>query len=284
MRLTRLFRLGENRLAAFGALVVLVLALVALFQDVISPYSPTQTNTDALLQGPSLAHPLGTDELGRDVLSRIIHGSRIALLVSISAITIGIAIGVTLGMAAAYLRGLFDGAIMRSMDLLLSFPAILLALTVMAALGAGLTSASIAIGIIFIPIFARIARASTMVVQEQQFIEAAHSTGMSRFRILGSEILPNILPPLIVQATVALSFGILAEASLSFLGLGAKPPTPSWGQMLFQGRPFMAQAPWTVLAPGAAIFVAVLAFNLLGDGLRDELDPRLKSLEVEVAT
>ncbi len=272
-------RFAENKIGVAGGVVVVLLIAAAIGADVIAAQSPLDQDMSSILAAPSGDHWFGTDQLGRDVFSRMVHGTRIALLVALAAVAIGAVIGSPLGMASAYYKGIADGVIMRFMDLLLSFPALLLALTLMAALGPSITSAMIAIGVVFVPIFARLARGATLSVQENQYIEAARATGMGDRRILFSEILPNILPPLIVQAAAALSFGIIAEASLSFLGLGAQPPTPSWGQMLFEGKNTMALAPWTVIAGGSAIFVAVLSFNLFGDGLRDYLDPRLRSVD-----
>jgi peptide/nickel transport system permease protein len=259
-----------------GAAMVAVVLLCALLADVIAPYSPFDTASLANLQPPSTAHWLGSDEFGRDILSRIIYGARISLQVAVISVGIGMTLGSAIGLIAGYYGGLLDGVLMRLLDVLWSFPAILLALVVMASLGPNLNSAMIAIGIIFIPIFARVARAAALVVVKNQYVEAARAIGLSDAAIILGEVLPNALPPILVQTTLAISYAIILEAALSFLGLGAQPPAPSWGSMLNFGRGYMAFAPWTALAPGLAIFWAVLGFNLLGDGLRDLLDPRLR--------
>jgi peptide/nickel transport system permease protein len=259
-----------------GGALVLVVLVCAVFADFLAPYSPLQTESLAALQPPSTVHWLGTDEFGRDILSRLIYGARISLQVAIISVGIGVTVGSVLGLASGYAGGLLDGTLMRIMDVLWSFPAILLAIVLMAALGPNLNSAMLAIGIIFLPIFARVARAAALVVVKNQYVEAAHAVGMSDLTIVVREVLPNGMAPILVQTTLAISYAIILEAALSFLGLGAQPPAPSWGSMLNFGRGYMAIAPWTALAPGFAIFWAVLGFNLLGDGLRDLLDPRLQ--------
>jgi peptide/nickel transport system permease protein len=228
------------------------------------------------LKPPNFAHWLGTDEFGRDVLSRTIYAARISVVVAGVAVGIGLLGGVAIGLASAYFGGLADMIFMRSMDLLYAFPAMLLAIVIMASLGTTTLNAMIAIGVIFIPGFARLCRAVTEGVLRQQYIEVAQTIGMSNTRILFREILPNISTPMVVQAAVAFAYAVLVESALSFLGLGAQPPEPSWGSMINSGRGMMAIAPWLGLVPGAAIFISVLGFNLLGDGLRDLFDPRLK--------
>ena len=258
-----------------GALVGLILA-AAVFAPVVAPYSPVDLDVGQMLRAPNAAHWLGTDELGRDVLSRTIFAARISMEVSLIAVNVGLIGGTLIGMTAAYFGGLVDQALMRTMDLLFSFPAILLAVVLMASLGTNILNAMIAIGIVFIPGFSRLARASTQGVLRQQYIEAARSIGMSDARIIFREILPNVVAPLVVEAAVAFAYAVLLKSALSFLGLGAQPPDPSWGNMLNTGRGFMAQAPWLSVVPGMAMFGCVLGFNLLGDGLRDVFDPHMR--------
>ena len=264
------------RLVVTGGTIVGVILFLAVFAPVVSPYSPVDLDVVQMLRGPSAAHPLGTDELGRDVLSRVIHAARLSMMVAVLASLIGLVFGTLIGTLAAYFGGAVDLVLMRLMEILFSFPAILLAIVLMASLGTSILNAMIAIGIIFIPGFARLARASAESVLRQQYVEQARAIGMSHFRIVTREILPNIVAPLLVEAAVAFSYAVLLESALSFLGLGAQPPDPSWGNMLNTGRGFMGQAPWLSLAPGAAIFLTVLGFNMLGDGLRDAFDPHLR--------
>jgi peptide/nickel transport system permease protein len=270
------FSWRRHALLALGAFIVLAVLLAALLAPALAPYSPYDLDVTKMLQVPNLEHWLGTDEVGRDVLSRTIFAARISVEVALVAVGVGLAGGTLVGLLAAYSGGLVDLAMMRCMELLFSFPAILLAVVLMASLGTSILNAMIAIGIIFIPGFARLARASSMSVLRQQYIEVARTIGMEHFRILAREILPNILTPLLVEAAVAFAYAVLLESALSFLGLGAQPPEPSWGNMLNTGRGFMAQAPWLSVVPGMAMFVCVLGFNLLGDGLRDFLDPHLR--------
>jgi peptide/nickel transport system permease protein len=264
------------RLVILGGLLVGTVLFAAIFAPFVAPYSPLDLDVVQMLQPPSSAHWLGTDELGRDVLSRAIYAARISMEVSLIAVTVGLIGGTLVGMTAAYFGGLADLVLMRAMDLLFSFPAILLAVVLMASLGTNVLNAMIAIGIVFIPGFSRLARASTQSVLRQQYIEAARSIGMSDGRIIFREILPNIVAPLLVEAAVAFAYAVLLESALSFLGLGAQPPDPSWGNMLSTGRGFMVQAPWLSLVPGMAMFICVLGFNLLGDGLRDIFDPHMR--------
>jgi peptide/nickel transport system permease protein len=273
--LSRLSWRRHGLLAIGGTLVVLVV-VAAVFADFIAPYSPYELNVANMLRGPSWAHWLGTDELGRDVLSRTLHAARISVEVALVAVTIGLLGGTIVGVVSAYFGGIVDLVLMRFMELLFSFPAILLAIILMASLGTSMLNAMIAIGIIFIPGFSRLARATTQAVLRQQYVEAARTIGMGDLRILGREILPNVATPLLIEAAVAFAYAVLLESALSFLGLGAQPPEPSWGNMLNTGRGFMAQAPWLGIVPGMAMFLCVLGFNLVGDGLRDYLDPHLK--------
>ena len=264
------------RLVLTGGFIISVILVCALFAPWIAPYSPYDLDVAFMLQGPSPAHWLGTDELGRDTLSRAIYASRISMQVAFIAAGMGLGFGTLIGVTAAYFGGLVDLALMRLMELMFSFPAILLAVVLMASLGTSIVNAMIAIGIVFIPGFARLARASSEVVLREQYVESARAVGMGHGRIIFREILPNIIAPLLVEAAVAFSYAILLESALSFLGLGAQPPEPSWGNMLNTGRGFMAQAPWLSLVPGMAIFFTVLGFNFIGDGLRDVLDPHLR--------
>jgi peptide/nickel transport system permease protein len=261
---------------SIGGLLVGLVVLAALAAPVIAPYSPYDLDVAMMLRPPSPTHWLGTDEVGRDVLSRTIYAARISVEVAMVAVSVGLIGGTLIGMLAAYFGGIIDLMLMRLMELLFSFPAILLAVILMASLGTSIFNAMIAIGIIFIPGFARLARASTMDVLRQQYIEAARTIGMGDMRIIFREILPNILAPSLVEAAVAFAYAVLLESALSFLGLGAQPPEPSWGNMLSTGRGFMAQDPWLGIVPGLAMFICVLGFNLLGDGLRDFFDPHLR--------
>jgi peptide/nickel transport system permease protein len=258
-----------------GALVTLVV-LAALLAPWLAPYSPYDLDVAGMLRAPSEVHWLGTDEVGRDVLSRTIFAARISVEVALVAVAVGATGGMIVGILSAYLGGIVDLTLMRLMELLFSFPAILLAVVLMASLGTNMLNAMIAIGIVFIPGFARLARISTQQVLRQQYVDAARTVGMSDSRILLREILPNVLTPILVEAAVAFSYAVILESALSFLGLGAQPPEPSWGNMLNTGRGFMGRAPWLGIVPGMALFVCVLGFNLLGDGLRDLLDPHLR--------
>lgn len=275
---------GRSGLALFfrsgaglaGALIVLLAVFGALLAPWVAPYSPIALNPAHRLQGPSANHWLGTDQYGRDTLSRVIHGGRISLAVAASATLLSLLVGGLLGLISGYYRGWLDIAIMRLTDVLLSFPAILLAIALLAFLGAGVINLVLAIAIVYIGPFTRVARAAVMTVREEPYVEASHALGSPTWRTLFVTILPNAAAPLIVETTLRLAYGILAEASLSFLGLGTQPPTPSWGQMIAENRRFLALAPWATLAPGFTIMLVVLGFNLLGDGLRDALDPRLR--------
>jgi peptide/nickel transport system permease protein len=259
-----------------GLAILVCLIAAATLPHTIAPHSAYTIDVPNRLKPPNSTNWLGTDEFGRDVLSRTVVAARISVLVAGVAVTIGLLGGTMIGLASAYFGGIADMMLMRSMDLLYAFPAMLLAIVIMAGLGTTTLNAMIAIGIIFIPGFARLSRAATEGVLRQQYIEVAQTIGMSNTRILLREVLPNIAAPMMVQAAVAFSYAILVESSLSFLGLGAQPPEPSWGSMINTGRGMMAIAPWLGIVPGAAIFISVLGFNLLGDGLRDLFDPRLR--------
>ncbi|MDQ2801954.1 MAG: ABC transporter permease [Pseudomonadota bacterium] len=267
---------GRHRLLVVGGVLVAIVVLAALFAPVVAPYSPYSLDVATMLRPPSGTHLLGTDELGRDELSRTIFAARVSVEVALVAVAVGVTGGMAVGIFSAYLGGIADLGLMRFMDLLFSFPAILLAVVLMASLGTSVVNAMIAIGIVFIPGFARLARVATMQVLRQQYVDAARTIGMSDGRILLREILPNVITPVLVEAAVAFSYAVILESALSFLGLGAQPPEPSWGNMINTGRGFMERAPWLGIVPGATLFFCVLGFNLLGDGLRDALDPHLR--------
>ncbi|RMF79547.1 MAG: ABC transporter permease [Chloroflexi bacterium] len=271
-------RFRRHKLGMFGAAIVFLLLAVAIFAPLVLRADPNAMDFQARFLGPTTAHPLGTDNFGRDTLLRIAHGARLSLQVSLIAVSIGATLGTSLGMVAGYThKRLLDEAIMRSMDVLFAFPAMLLAIAILAILGRGVANAMIALGIVYIPIFARIARGAVLSVREEEFIGAARLLGASDAYILAHHILPNILAPLIVETTLGLSFAILAEAALSFFGLSTQPPDPSWGRMLSEARGFYRQSVWMNIFPGLAIMLTVMGFNFLGDGLRDALDPRLKN-------
>ncbi len=256
-----------------------ILALVvgsALFARFVAPYSPIDQSFSDQLRAPSPAHLFGTDEFGRDIFSRVLYGARIALTVGVISDGIALALGVVLGIIAGYFGGAADSAVMRTVDILLAFPYLLLAMIVVAILGPSLTNAMIAIGIVYTPQFARLVRGAVLGVREQEYVEAAGAVGAGSLRILARHVLPNVLSPIIVMATLTVGFTIVETAGLSFLGLGAAPPTPEWGSMLATGRSYMLTAPWIATFPGLAILVTVIGFNLVGDGLRDLLDPRLR--------
>ncbi|WP_343447332.1 ABC transporter permease [Micromonospora schwarzwaldensis] len=266
--------LRRDPLAVGGTLVLLLLVVVGVAGPWLAPSGVNDVDVDAMLRPPSGAHPFGTDELGRDVLSRVLVAARVSLQVGVVSVGIALVAGVTLGLFAGYYRGWLDSVLMRCMDVLFAFPVLLLAVAIVAVLGPGLLTAMVAIGVVYTPIFARITRAGVLAVREQVFVRAAVSIGASDLRIMRRHVLPNIAAPLIVQTSLSLAFAILSEAALSFLGLGIQPPAPAWGRMLFDGRGFVTDAWWLGVFPGAAIFLTVLAFNLVGDALRDVLDPR----------
>lgn len=271
-----LFRLVRHRLGMLGALITVSLILIAIVGPYVAPYDPVAIDMANRFAPPGMEHLLGTDDFGRDTLSRVIYGARVSLQVGIIAVSIAATVGSLLGMLAGYGNRILDEIIMRSMDVLFAFPAILLAIAVLAALGKGVENAMIAIGIVYIPIFARIARSSVLSIREEEFIEAARASGATDARILFRHILPNAMAPLIVETTLSLAFAILAEAALSFFGLSVQPPDPSWGRMLSEGRGYFGQSVWMALFPGLAIMVTVMGFNFLGDGLRDAMDPSLR--------
>ena len=267
---------GRAPMGAAALIVILILALLASAAPLFSPYDPLAQDYNALLKGPTLAHPLGTDQIGRDLLSRIIYGTRISFAVGVVAVGLALAIGAPLGLLAGYSRGFVDELVMRVMDAIIAFPGVILALAIVAVLEPNLLNVMIAIGITSIPIFARLTRGQVLSLRERDYVIAAEGLGATDLRIMVRHILPNAISPLIVQATLGLGFAVLAEASLGFLGVGVQPPTPTWGSILNQGSPLLERAPWLSIAPGMAIFILVLAFNLLGDALRDEFDPRVR--------
>jgi len=269
----RLLRRGG---AMFGLVVVLFFVLVALFAPWIAPHDPLATSWNAVRQAPGAAYLFGADELGRDVLSRILWGTRASLLAGVVSVCISVAFGVPIGMLAGYLGRWVDALISRITDAMLACPFLILAIALAAFLGPSLTNAMIAIGISATPIFIRLTRAQVLAAKSEDYVEAARALGNPHLRIALRHIFPNILAPLIVQATLAIAAAVIAEASLSFLGLGQQPPAPSWGSMLNTARNYVDQAPWMAIWPGMSIFLLVLSFNLLGDGLRDALDPRHK--------
>ena len=271
---TILSTFARNRTALLGVIIILALSLAAVFAPLISPTDPLHMDFDALMQSPSWDHPAGTDSLGRDNLSRIIWGGRVSLQVGVLSMAIATVIGVSAGLAAGYYGRWIDTIIMRIVDAILAFPALLLAILMVAVLGPSLRNAMLAIAVAFIPSFARVTRANTLSIREKEYVEGARAIGASATRIMLRTILPNTLSTVIVQVSLGMSYAILIEAGLSFLGLGIQPPTPSWGYMLATGREFITLAWWLTTFPGLAIFVTVLSWNFIGDGLREALDPR----------
>ena len=269
-------RLLLNRGAAVGGVIFLLIIVVALIAPMIAPYNPIKLNVSDSLQGPSGRHWLGTDQFGRDTLSRIIYGSRISVAMGLVAVAISVVGGSVLGLVSGFFRGVTDMLVSRLVDVMLGFPGILLALVVIAVLGTNLTSAMIAVGVSGMPIFIRVVRGSTLSAREYQYVEAARVVGCGNFRILFRHVMPNVAAPIIVLSTLGIPSAIIAGAALSFLGLGIKPPTADWGEMLSDGRSFMSTAWWLSTFPGIALMILVMAINLFGDGLRDALDPRME--------
>ncbi|PSB05367.1 diguanylate cyclase [filamentous cyanobacterium CCP2] len=263
--------------AKIGALILLLLVIVAGFAPVIAPYAPTEMGVGGNLQPPSAAHWFGTDEFGRDLFSRIVYGSRLTLMTGIIAVGISMTAGVLIGLVAGYAGGWLESILMRAMDVLFSFTETLIALAAVAVLGPSLTNAMIAVGISSIPFYARATYGAVLVEKNKEYFKAAKAIGAKHFRLLFRHILPNILSPIIVVATVGVSVAVLSASALSFLGLGAQPPSPEWGAILAAGRDFFRRAPWMTTFPGLSIALAVLGFNLLGDGLREALDPQQRS-------
>ncbi|MCL2696308.1 MAG: ABC transporter permease [Clostridiales bacterium] len=268
--------LKRNKAAMAGLFVLLLFILCAIFADYIAPFPYELQNMKALKQPPSLSHLLGTDNYGRDILSRIIYGARISLMVGFIAVSFSALTGGLIGALAGFYRGRLDNILMRFVDTLLAIPSILLAIAIVNILGPGLVNVMIAVGISTVPSYARVVRAAVLSIRDSEFIEAAQAIGDSNFAIIMYNILPNCMAPIIVQATLGVASAILSAASLSFLGLGLRPPTPEWGAMLSEGRQYIFDAPWLSTYPGLAILIVVLALNIFGDGLRDAFDPRLK--------
>jgi dipeptide transport system permease protein len=271
-----------NKGALVGLWIIIGFFMIALFGDVIAPHPPAEQYRDAFLRPPiwmeggSAKFLLGTDDVGRDMLSRLIHGARVSMVVGITVITLGLIIGVALGLAAGFFPGIVDIAIMRAMDTLLALPALLLAIVIVAILGPGLFNAMLAVSVVVLPGFSRLTRASVLAELSKDYVTASRMTGARLLRLMFLTVLPNCMAPLIVQATLGFSTAILDTAALGFLGLGAQPPTPEWGTMLADALQFIQRAWWVVTFPGLAILITVLAFNIMGDGLRDALDPKLK--------
>lgn len=269
-------KLAKNKSAMWGAAIVIIITILAIIAPLIAPYDPNQMAFSKKLQAPSSENWLGTDDKGRDILTRLLFGARISLVVGFLSTVLGAFVGIIMGVVSGYYGRWVDSVIMRFCDVLLAFPGILLALAIVSVLGASTTNVIIAIAFYAIPTFARIVRGSTLSVKKLEYIDAIKAMGSSDIRIILKHILPNILSPIIVQATLFIASAIITASALSFLGMGTKPPTPEWGTMLAQGRSYLAQAPHVTLIPGFAILLVVVGFNLFGDGLRDALDPKSK--------
>jgi ABC-type dipeptide/oligopeptide/nickel transport system permease subunit len=269
-------KLRRNKAALFGGSLILIYLITALLAPVIFPSSPSAPNLSRALERPSIGNPLGADELGRSILGRVIYGSRISLLIAIGVVFVGLLVGVPLGLVSGYYGGRVDFGIQRVTDTLLAFPGFLLALALVAVLGVGLKNTIISVGISMVPIYIRLVRGCTLSVREQTYVEAAKAVGTRNRTILLRHILPNVMVPITIQTSLGMGMGILSAAGLGFLGLGVQPPTPEWGAMLGSGRAYLFHAPHVATFPGIAIFLAVLGFNLAGDGLRDVLDPRFR--------
>jgi len=269
-------KLRRNKAALFGGILILIYLITALLAPVIFPSNPSAPNLSRSLERPSFANPLGTDELGRTILGRVIYGSRVSLLIAIGVVAMGLLVGVPLGLVSGYYGGKVDFGIQRITDTLLAFPGFLLALGLVAVLGVGLKNTIISVGISMVPIYIRLVRGCTLSVREQTYVEAARAVGTRDRTILLRHILPNVMVPITIQTSLGMGTAILFAAGLGFLGLGVQPPTPEWGAMLGSGRAYLFHAPHVATFPGIAIFLAVLGFNLAGDGLRDVLDPRFR--------
>jgi peptide/nickel transport system permease protein len=270
-------RAAGARLAPFGAAVLLIAIAVALAAPLVSPHDPLHQNLGHALARPDRVHWLGTDNVGRDVLSRVIWGTRVSLVAGFISVALAVLTGGGLGIVAGYAGGRVDGMVMRVMDAVLSFPPLVLALALGAVLGAGLTGVLIALGVVYTPTFARLMRGQVLAVKAREYVDAARALGAPGWRIACRHVLPNAATPIVVQASLSVAFAILAEASLSFLGLGVQPPEASWGSMINAGRGYLQQAPWIVFGPGAALFVTVVGLSFVGDAVRDALDPRARS-------
>jgi peptide/nickel transport system permease protein len=270
-------RAARARLAPFGAAVVLLAITVALLAPVVAPYNPLKQNLNNTLARPDWTHLMGTDNVGRDVFSRMVYGTRVSLVAGFGSVVIAVLVGGLLGLLAGYAGGRVDNLVMRMMDAVLSFPPLVLALALGAVLGAGLTGVVIALGVVYTPTFARLMRGQVLSITAREYVDAARALGAPGWRIAWSHVLPNATAPIVVQASLSVAFAILAEASLSFLGLGIQPPAASWGSMINAGRGYLQQAPWIVFGPGAALFITVVGLNFVGDAVRDALDPRLRA-------
>lgn len=268
------YRFLHNKTALICSVILLLIILLAIFAPIIASHPPTKMYKDHQLEGSSLQFIFGTDQFGRDLFSRILYGTRVSLVVGVASVAISVIFGSFLGLIAGYFGKWLDGLIMRIMDVFFAFPEILLALAVVAALGPGTFNTILAIGIVNIPVFTRIVRGSVLSIKKLEYVESARSIGAKTSRILFKEIFPNVTAPLLVQASIAVSGAILTESSLSFLGLGIQPPNPSWGGMISEARRYMELGPWMIIWPCIAMLITVLVFNLLGDALRDLLDPR----------
>jgi peptide/nickel transport system permease protein len=275
-RWRRLRRLARARLAPFGAAVMLLAVLAALAAPLLAPYDPLAQNLGNALARPGRAHLLGTDNVGRDVFSRVIWGTRVSLVAGLVSVALAVVAGSLLGILAGYCGGRVDGLVMRLMDAVLSFPPLVLALALGAVLGAGLGGVLVALGVVYTPTFARLMRGQVLSVTARDYVDAARALGAPAWRVAWRHVVPNAMNPIIVQASLSVAFAILAEASLSFLGLGIQPPQASWGSMINAGRGYLQQAPWIVFGPGAALFVTVVGLNFVGDAVRDALDPRMR--------
>lgn len=269
---------SKNRRAVVGAIILLLIIIMTIFAPYVTTHNPAKQNIRNRLQSPSKEHIFGTDQFGRDTYSRVIYGARLSLRVGFSSVSVALVVGCFLGLIAGYYGGILDNIIMRFVDILLSLPGFLLALSIVAALGPGMENVILAIGVSYIPSFARMMRSAVITTRELEYVDAAEALGASDFKIIVSHILPNSLSPIIVLTTLSLAGGILSAAGLSFLGMGAQPPTPEWGSMIATSRPFIRVSHWAVTIPGLAIFTTVMCLNLVGDGLRDALDPRLKDI------
>jgi peptide/nickel transport system permease protein len=275
-RWTVLRQAARTRLGPLGVVVMLVAIVVALSAPVLSPYDPLKQDLGNTLARPDRAHLMGTDNVGRDVLSRMVWGTRVSLMAGFGSVALAVATGGLLGLLAGYAGGRTDGLVMRVMDAVLSFPPLVLALALGAVLGAGLTGVVIALGVVYTPTFARLMRGQVLTITARDYVEAARALGAPGWRVAWHHVLPNAAAPIVIQASLSVAFAILAEASLSFLGLGIPPPGASWGSMINAGRGYLQQAPWIVFWPGAALFVTVVGLNFVGDAVREALDPRLR--------
>ncbi|MFC4555637.1 ABC transporter permease [Georgenia faecalis] len=276
-RLNVLATLRRDRIGMLGAVLVVVITVTAVLAPWIAPFDPLAMSSGNRLVGPSSTFLLGSDEAGRDLLSRALYGARTSLTVSLTVVTLAGLIGVALGLVSGYYRGILDGVTMRFMDILFAFPTLLLALAVVSTLGPEVRNLVLALVVVFVPSFARVTRGAALAVGAEPYVEAARSVGVSNFRIITRYVLPNVMAPIAVQFTISLANAILVEASLGYLGLGVPPPTPSWGAMLASGKAFIELSMWPSVVPGLFIMLTVLGFNLLGDALRDSLDPRLRA-------